>query len=44
MVEISTERRIHKLENQKKKHSNNPKMVANIQGRIDTLRNTGNKR
>ena len=44
MVEISTERRIHKLENQKKKHASNPKMAANLQGRIDTLRNTGKKR
>ena len=44
MVEVSTERRIHKLKLQQKKHANNPKIVANLQGRINTLKNTGNKR
>ena len=40
MVEISKERRIKKLEVQKKRYNQNPRMAANIQGRIDTLRNT----
>lgn len=37
-ISVSKERRVKRLERQIKQHKNNPKLVANLENRIKTLK------